>query len=95
MFSKIINFVSGQKYSEYFSGFRGYRVQDLINIKYSNLSNQFVFDQQMMFEIIKKNMKISEFKIPTVYSDRESTLPPIKYTISLFINIFFYFILKR
>lgn len=94
-FTKIINLVSGNQYSEYFSGFRGYRVKELSRIKYDNLSNDFVLDQQMMFEMINKGLSIAEFKIPTVYGNQVSKVPPIMYTLSLFKNIVFYFILKK
>ena len=94
-FTKIINLLSGSSFSEYFSGFRGYRVDDLKKINYKNLSNDFVLDQQMMFEIMKMNLKITEFEIPTVYGNQVSKVQPIMYTLSLFKNIFFYFILRK
>ena len=93
--TKIINVLAGQKYSEYFSGFRGYKVSDLKRFNYQNLSNSWIFEQQMMFEIIKKKMKIEEFMIPTVYGEQVSLVPPIRYCISLFLNLFYYFIFKR
>ena len=93
--TKIINFLSNQNYSEYFSGFRGYKVEDLKKIKYHKLSNSWIFEQQMMFEIIKKKMNIGEFMIPTVYGDQVSLVPPIRYCITLAISVFYYFIFKR
>ena len=93
--TNIINFLAKKKYSEYFSGFRGYKVSDLTKFKYKSLSNSWIFEQQMMFEIIKKKMKIAEFMIPTVYGDQVSLVPPIKYCISLSKSVFYYFILKR
>ena len=93
--TKIINVLASQKYSEYFSGFRGYKVSDLKRFNYQNLSNSWIFEQQMMFEIIKKKMKIEEFMIPTVYGDQVSLVPPIRYCISLFLSLFYYFIFKR
>lgn len=93
--TKIINILAKENYSEYFSGFRGYYVPDLTNINYHKLSNSWVFEQQMMFEIIKKKKKITEFMIPTVYGDQVSLVPPFKYCVSLSISVFYYFILKR
>ena len=84
-----------KNYSEYFSGFRGYKVEDLKKIKYHKLSNSWIFEQQMMFEIIKKKMNIGEFMIPTVYGDQVSLVPPIRYCITLAISVFYYFIFKR
>jgi GT2 family glycosyltransferase len=94
-FTKIINLLSGESYSEYFSGFRGYKVDDIKKIKYKNLSNDFVLDQQMMFEIIIRKLNIAEFKIPTVYGNQISKVQPIMYSLSLFKNIFLYFVLRR
>jgi hypothetical protein len=93
--TKIINVIAGEKYSEYFSGFRGYCVDDLKEINYNKLSNSWIFEQQMMFEIIKKKKKITEFMIPTVYGDQVSLVPPIRYCINLTTSVFYYFILKR
>lgn len=93
--TKIINILANKKYSEYFSGFRGYRVSDLKKFEYKKLSNSWMFEQQMMFEIIKKRMKIEEFMIPTVYGEQVSLVPPIRYCISLFKSIIYYFIIKR
>jgi glycosyltransferase involved in cell wall biosynthesis len=93
--TNIINFLAKARYSEYFSGFRGYNVSDLSAFKYQNLSNSWVFEQQMMFEIIKKKMKIEEFMIPTVYGEQVSLVPPIKYCISLSKSVFYYFVFKR
>ena len=64
-------------------------------IKYKKLSNDYIFEQQLMFEIIKHKMKISEFSIPTVYDNQKSEIPPISYTISLFLNVIYYFIFKK
>ena len=95
LLTNIINFLAKEKFSEYFSGFRGYKVSDLTKFKYTKLSNSWVFEQQMMFEIIKKKMKIEEFMIPTVYGDQVSLVPPIRYCISLFKSVLYYFILKK
>jgi len=95
LLTKIINVIAGEKYSEYFSGFRGYFVDDLKEINYNKLSNSWIFEQQMMFEIIKKKKKITEFMIPTVYGDQVSLVPPIRYCINLTTSVFYYFILTR
>jgi hypothetical protein len=93
--TNIINFLAKKNYSEYFSGFRGYNVSELSKINYHKLSNSWVFEQQMMFEIIKRKKNIEEFKIPTVYGKQVSLVPPIRYCVALSISIFNYFILKR
>lgn len=95
MLTNIINFLAKKNYSEYFSGFRGYNISEVSKINYHNLSNSWIFEQQMMFEIIKKKKNIEEFMIPTVYDKQVSSVPPIRYCIALTISIFYYFILIR
>ena len=95
MLTKMINFLAKKNYSEYFSGFRGYNVAELSKINYHNLSSSWIFEQQMMFEIIKKKKNIEEFMIPTVYDNQISLVPPIRYCAALSISVFYYFILKR
>ena len=95
LLTSIINFLAKKNYSEYFSGFRGYTVLDLREFNYKKLSNSWIFEQQMMFEIIKKKMKIEEFMIPTVYGEQVSLVPPVRYCISLFRSLIYYFIFKR
>lgn len=95
LFTKIINIFSGNSFSEYFSGFRGYCIKDIKVINYKTLSNDYIFEQQLMFEMIKRKMKISEFSIPTVYDNQKSEIPAVSYTISLFLNMIYYFVYKK
>ena len=95
LFTKIINIISGENFTEYFSGFRGYCMKDVKKIRYKDLSDEYIFEQQLMFEMIKSKMKITEFGIPTVYDEQKSKIPAISYTLSLFFNVIFYFFIKR
>ena len=81
-----INLLFRRKFTEYFSGFRGYNIAEIKKIKFDNLSNKWIFEQQLQFRIMKKNMNIEEFPIETVYDNQVSNLPPIRYCLEVIIN---------
>tara|TARA_Y100000590_G_scaffold459148_1_gene615517 strand:+ start:12968 stop:13687 length:720 start_codon:yes stop_codon:yes gene_type:complete len=81
-----INFLFRKKFTEYFSGFRGYSIIDIKKIDFEKLSNHWIFEQQLQFVLMKKNMKIAEFSIETIYENQVSNLPPIKYCIEVVFN---------
>ena len=81
-----INLLFKKKFTEYFSGFRGYKTSDIQQIQFENLSNNWIFEQQVQFILMNKNMKIEEFPIQTVYENQVSTLPPIRYSLEVIIN---------
>ena len=74
-----INLVFRKSFSEYFSGFRGYNISEIKKVKFDDLSDKWIFEQQLQFRLINKKMKIEEFPIQTVYDNQVSNLPPIKY----------------
>jgi len=81
-----INLIFRKKFTEYFSGFRGYKISDIKQIQFENLSSNWIFEQQLQFIIMNKNMKIEEFPIQTVYENQVSTLPPIRYCLEVVVN---------
>ena len=78
-----INFLFNSKNSEYFSGFRGLKVNKLLNLKLSQLVDGYEIEQQIHFIFIKKKYKILEFPIPTVYDGQISRIQPFRYVISI------------
>ena len=88
-----INYIYGVNYSEYFSGFRGFDVNKLKNLKLKKLSDSYIIEQQIHYLFIRFKFKIFEFPIPTVYESQISRIPPIRYTLEiLFSAIYFYFL---
>ena len=81
-----INLVFRKSFSEYFSGFRGYNISEIKKVKFDDLSDKWIFEQQLQFRLINKKMKIEEFPIQTVYDNQVSNLPPIKYCLEVIIN---------
>ena len=90
-----INFMLRNNATEYFSGFRGIRVEKLKNIKLNNFANKWIIEQQIHFYFINKKYKVTEIPIPTVYKDNQiSKLPPFNYVFSVIINTFRFSFLK-
>ena len=90
-----INIMFNNNATEYFSGFRGLRVEKLKNLDLNKFANQWIIEQQIHFHFINKNYKISEIPIPTVYTFNQiSKLPPFNYVFSVVINTFRFSFLK-
>ncbi len=68
------NICSGQKLSEYHTGYRAFSREVLETIKYNNNSDDFVFDNQMLSQIIMANFEIAEVTTPTKYFKEASSI---------------------
>jgi len=68
------NLVSGQNLSEWHTGMRAYRRTVLEDIEWQNNSNDFVFDTQMLFQIISKQYSIGEIAVPVRYFKEASSI---------------------
>jgi len=93
----IQNVLIGAKLSEYHTGFRAYSKEVLESINYSNNSNNFVFDNQVLAQIHYKKFKIAEITCPTKYDDQSSSINlfrSIKYGLGVLKTSFQYFFHK-
>lgn len=70
----IENLATGLKLSEYHTGFRAYTKEFLQNIEYKSLSNDFIFDNEIIILGHKKNYRIGEISCPTRYADDSSSI---------------------
>ena len=95
MLTIFINLIFRKNFTEYFSGFRGYNVSEIKKIKFNDLSDKWIFEQQLQFRMVNKKMKIEEFPIQTVYDDQVSNLPPIKYCLEVIINAILFAFFKK
>jgi len=68
------NILSGQNLSEWHSGMRAYRREVLETIDFTKNSDDFIFDSQMLFQIIKKGYKIGEIPVPVKYFPEASSI---------------------
>ena len=63
-----------QKLSEYHTGFRAFSSDVLKNIKYNENSDDFIFDNQMLAQIMFKGYEIAEITCPTKYFEEASSI---------------------
>jgi glycosyltransferase involved in cell wall biosynthesis len=68
------NLLVNQKLSEYHTGYRAFSREVLENINYHANSDDFVFDNQMLSQIIYKKYEIAEVTCPTKYFPEASSI---------------------
>ncbi len=68
------NLLMGQKLSEYHTGYRAYSGAVLRSVDYEILSDDFVFDNQIIAQICWKNYDIAEITCPTKYFEEASSI---------------------
>jgi len=61
------NLATGAQLSEYHSGYRIYTMKVLKKISYSQNSDNWIFDSEIIFQIINAGFSITELPIPTTY----------------------------
>lgn len=70
----IQNWMVDYKLSEYHTGYRAFSRSVLEQIAFQKNSNDFVFDNQMLSQIIYKKFAIAEISCPTKYFDEASSI---------------------
>jgi glycosyltransferase involved in cell wall biosynthesis len=68
------NFLTGGKLSEYHTGYRGFTKELLETLNLSCNSNDFIFDNQMLAQILWKKKIIAEITCPTKYFEEASSI---------------------
>lgn len=68
------NFVSGQNLSEWHTGMRAYKREVLTKINWADNSNDFVFDSQVLFQIVARQYRIGEIPVPVRYFKEASSI---------------------
>ena len=68
------NILISYKLSEYHTGYRAFSKEVLQGIKYNSNSDDFVFDNQMLSQIIYKGFDIAEVTCPTKYFEEASSI---------------------
>lgn len=68
------NILGGQKLSEYHTGYRAFSREVLEAIPYNGNSDDFVFDNQMLAQIIYADFGIGEVTCPTKYFEEASSI---------------------
>lgn len=68
------NLLTGQKLSEYHTGYRAFSKDALTAINYNSNSDDFIFDNQMLSQLIYKDIDIGEVTCPTKYFEEASSI---------------------
>lgn len=94
----IENIVIGHKISEYHTGYRAFSKEVLKNIPLLENSNDFVFDNQMLLQILYFNYRVGEISCPTKYEGDSSSINfkrSAKYGTEVLITALKYFLAKK
>lgn len=68
------NVCTGAKLSEYHTGYRAFSAELLKSIDLQANSDDFIFDNQMLAQIIAKGYRIGEITCPTLYFEEASSI---------------------
>jgi glycosyltransferase involved in cell wall biosynthesis len=68
------NLMTGAKLSEYHTGYRAFSADVLRKINFEDNSNDFVFDNEMLSQIILANFEIAEITCPAKYFEESSSI---------------------
>lgn len=89
------NLLCDQKLSEYHTGYRAFSKDVLDKVSYSSNSDDFIFDNQMLMQILGKGYRIGEVSCPTKYFKEGSSIGfwrGMKYGIGVVWNSIRYFL---
>jgi glycosyltransferase involved in cell wall biosynthesis len=70
----IQNIVSGQSLSEWHTGMRAYSREVLESLNYEKFSDDFVFDTQVLFSIVRLGYTIGDIPVPVRYFKEASSI---------------------
>ena len=68
------NVATGAKLSEYHTGFRAFSRQALETVPWNDNSDDFVFDNQILNQVLAEGFRIGEISCPTKYFDEASSI---------------------
>ena len=72
------NLMLNEKLSEYHTGYRAFSRRVLENVNFQNNADGFIFDNEMLSQIIYKKFKIAEVTCPTKYFPDASSITFVK-----------------
>ncbi len=68
------NLCTGAKLSEYHSGYRAFSADVLRSIDLEGNSDDFIFDNQVLAQVIRKGYQVGEVTCPTLYFEEASSI---------------------
>lgn len=84
--TRLENAVFGLQLTEYHTGYRAFRREVLESVSFRLNSDQFVFDQEIMAQIVAQHFRIAEVPISTRYRQESSSIgffQSVRYGISI------------
>ena len=72
------NLMTGYKLSEYHTGYRAFSRELLLELPFDENSNDFIFDNQMLLQVIGYGFSIGEVTCPTRYDSDASSIGGLK-----------------
>ncbi len=91
------NLLMNQKLSEYHTGYRAYSKEVLNKINFNKNSNDFIFDNQFLAQILFNGFEIAEITCPTKYFKESSSINfsrSVTYGLGVLKTSFQYFLCK-
>jgi glycosyltransferase involved in cell wall biosynthesis len=95
--TKVENLILGQNLSEYHTGYRAYSRRLLLSIPFTENSNNFVFDTEIIIQLLVAGFRIKEIPIPTRYFAHASSVDlarSVQYGLAILKRLAFYLIWK-
>lgn len=92
------NIILGLNLSEYHTGFRAYSIKALKKIPFMRFSNDFVFDQQIIFSAAANKLRIGEIFVPVRYFPEASStdfFTSVRYGLGILWLCFLYLLNKK
>jgi len=92
------NILMNQKLSEYHTGYRAYKREVLEKIDYNHNSDDFIFDNEFLAQILYNGYEIGEITCPTKYFDDSSSINfqrSVKYGLGVLKTSIKYFLNKN
>lgn len=77
------NWCLGSHLSEFHSGFRAYSVSALSQIPFEHNTNDFHFDTEIIIQLFRKSLRVSEIPIPTHYGDEICHVNGFRYALDV------------
>jgi glycosyltransferase involved in cell wall biosynthesis len=93
--TQIENWVFGLKLSEYHTGYRAYKRSVLEAINFRMNSDKFVFDQQLIAQVVHVGFRIGEVAVSTRYFPEASSagfVASCRYGLAIFVVLFKYWV---
>lgn len=84
------NWAFGLRLAEYHTGYRAYRREVLETVDFSLNADHFIFDQEIMAQIVEAGFRIEEIPVPTRYFAEASSaglLPSIRYGLGILLLV--------